>query len=86
MLINLEMKIISMSQIIEIIEKVLLRLPYVTAEPNRFGVIEFHLNRREIGHIHSEGLADISSHMTSQDEIVKMIQDETRQIGDSFFQ
>ena len=48
-----------MNKIIETIEKEILNWPYVTAEPHRFGGVEFRLNKREIGHIHSEGLADI---------------------------
>ena len=49
-----------MSKIIESIEKEILSWPYVTAELHRFGGIEFRLNKREMRHIHSEGLADIS--------------------------
>lgn len=71
MFINSEMKVISMNKIIEIIEKEILSWPYVTAEPHRFGGgIEFHLDKREMGHIHSEGLADILFPTKIRDELV----------------
>ena len=59
-----------MSKVIEIIEKEILSWPYVTAEPHRFGGIEFRLNKKEMGHIHSEGLADIPFPMKIRDELV----------------
>ena len=59
-----------MSKVIEIIEKEILSWPYVTAEPHRFGGIEFRLNKKEMGHIHSEGLADIPFPMKTRDELV----------------
>jgi hypothetical protein len=59
-----------MRKIIENIEKEILRWPYVTAEPHRFGGIEFRLNKREMGHIHHEGLADIPFPMKMRDELI----------------
>lgn len=59
-----------MSKVIEIIEKEILSWPYVTAEPHRFGGIEFRLNNKEMGHIHSKGLADIPFPMKIRDELV----------------
>ena len=64
------MKILSMNKIIETIEKEILSWPYVTSELHRFGGIEFLRNKREIGHIHSEGLADIPFTMKIRDELV----------------
>ena len=64
------MKVISMNKIIEIIEKEILSWPYVTAEPHRFGGIEFRLDKREMGHVHIEGLADIPFPMKIRDELV----------------
>ena len=64
------MKIISMSKIIETIEKEILSWPYVTAGPHRFGGTEFCLNKKEMGHIHSKGLADIPFPMKIRDELV----------------
>ena len=59
-----------MNNIIEKIKKEILRWPYVTSEPHRFGGIEFLLNKREIRHIHNEGLADIPFPMKIRDELV----------------
>ena len=45
-----------MSTIIESIKKEILNWPDVTAEPHRFGGLEFRLNKREMGHIHGDKL------------------------------
>jgi hypothetical protein len=31
----------------------------VTSHPHRFGGVAFHLDKRELGHIHGDGLADL---------------------------
>ena len=59
-----------MKNIIENIKKEILSWPYVTSEPHRFGGIEFLLNKREMGHRHNEGLADIPFPMKIRDELV----------------
>ena len=60
-----------MSKVIEIIEKEILSWPYVTVGSHRFGGIEFRLNKKEMGHIHSEeGLVDIPFPMKIRDELV----------------
>ena len=59
-----------MNKIIETIEKEILGWPYVTVESHRFGGIEFRLNKREMGHIHNEGLADIPFPMKIRDELI----------------
>ena len=59
-----------MSKIIETIEKEILSWPYVTAGPHRFGGTEFRLDKKEMGHIHSKGLADIPFPMKIRDELV----------------
>jgi hypothetical protein len=59
-----------MSSILESIEKEISSWPYVSAEPHRFGGIEFHLNKREMGHIHGERVADIPFPMTIRNELV----------------
>ena len=33
--------------------------PGVTAHPHRFGGIEFRYGRKELGHLHGDGLADL---------------------------
>ena len=62
--------IIYMTIILERIEKEILSWPYVTAETHRFGGIEFRLNRREMGHIHGERLADLPFPMEIRNELV----------------
>ena len=52
-------KFLYMSEILETIKKELLSWPNVTAEPHRFGGIEFRLNKREMGHIHGDRVADL---------------------------
>ncbi len=59
-----------MGTILESIEKELLSWPYVTAEPHRFGGIEFRLNKREMGHIHGDRLADLPFQMQIRNELI----------------
>ena len=59
-----------MNNIIENIKREILSWPYVTSEDHRFGGIEFLLNKREMGHIHNEGLVDIPFSMKIRNELV----------------
>jgi hypothetical protein len=43
-----------MGNVIKRIEKEILSWPYVTAEPHRFGGLEFRFNKRELGHLHGD--------------------------------
>ena len=52
-------KFLYMSETLETIKKELLSWPDVTAESHRFGGIEFRLNKREMGHIHGDRVADL---------------------------
>lgn len=71
MFINTERKYnLYMSKVIEIIEKEISSWPYVTVGSHRFGGLEFRLNKKEMGHIHSEGLADIPFPMKNREELV----------------
>jgi MFS family permease len=45
--------------IAQTIEQKLLEWPGVTTEPNRFGGIEFLVDKKEMGHLHGERLADL---------------------------
>ncbi len=47
------------SDIAETITCELLSWPGVTAEPHRFGGVEFRVHHREIGHLHGNRLADL---------------------------
>ncbi len=59
-----------MSTILESIEKEILSWPNVTAEPHRFGGIEFRFNKREMGHIHGDRLADLPFTMSIRNTLV----------------
>jgi hypothetical protein len=59
-----------MSDILENIKKQVLSWPYVTAEPHRFGGIEFRLNKREMGHLHGDRLVDLPFPMNIRNELV----------------
>ena len=60
----------SMNIILEKIKKELLSWPGVTAEQHKFGGIEFRLNKREMGHIHGDRLADLPFPMKTRDNLV----------------
>lgn len=59
-----------MSKIIESIKKEIVSWPDVTAEPHRFGGFEFRLNKREMGHIHGDKLADLPFPMDQRNKLV----------------
>jgi hypothetical protein len=59
-----------MNIMIDRIRKEIISWPYVTAEPHRFGGIEFRVNNREMGHIHGELVADIPFSMNLRNELV----------------
>jgi hypothetical protein len=48
-----------MGNVIERIEKEILSWPYVTAEPHRFGGLEFRFKKRELGNIYGERVAEL---------------------------
>ena len=60
----------SMGTVIEKIKKEILSWPYVTAEPHRFGGIEFRINKKEMGHVHGDRLADLPFPMNIRNELV----------------
>jgi Family of unknown function (DUF5519) len=39
----------------------------VTAEPHHFGGVEFRLNKKELGHMHSDRLVDLPFPMKIRD-------------------
>ncbi len=59
-----------MDTISERIKKEITSWPNVTTEPHRFGGIEFRLNKREMGHIHGDRLADLLFPMKIRNELV----------------
>jgi hypothetical protein len=58
-----------MSTILERIKKELLSWPYA-AEAYKFGGIEFRLNKREMGHIHGDRVADLPFPMDIRNKLV----------------
>ena len=52
----------------------------VTAQPHRFGGLEYGLGKREIGHIHGDELVDIPFPKKIRDEIVQAGQAEPHHI------
>jgi hypothetical protein len=67
---NLDHHTTSMSMILEEIKKEILSWPNVTAEQHKFGGVEFRLNKREMGHIHGDRLADLPFPMKTRNELV----------------
>jgi hypothetical protein len=61
---------IFMGKILEEIKKEILSWPNVTAEPHRFGGIEFRVNKREMGHIHGDSVADLPFPMKIRNDLV----------------
>jgi hypothetical protein len=59
-----------MSDILDTIKKELLSWSYVTAELHRFGGLEFRLNKREMGHIHGNRVADLPFSMDVRNKLV----------------
>ena len=59
-----------MGNILDTIKKELLSWPYVTAEPHRFGGLEFRLNKREMGHIHGDRVADLPFSIDVRNKLV----------------
>ena len=59
-----------MNTILDKVQNEILKWPGVTAEPHRFGGIEFRLNKREMGHIHGSRLADLPFPMKIRNELV----------------
>jgi hypothetical protein len=43
-----------------------------SVEPHRFGGVEYRLGKRELGHIHGDGLLDIPFPVKVRDEIVAL--------------
>lgn len=58
--------------ITETIKDEILKWPGITTEPNRFGGIEFLVNRKEMGHLHGERLADLPFPIEVRKELVAL--------------
>jgi hypothetical protein len=58
------------TQVTQTIKEEILKWPGITTEPNRFGGIEFLVNRKEMGHLHGEKLADLPFPVEIRKELV----------------
>jgi hypothetical protein len=59
-----------MSTIAQQIEREILSWPGATAQPHRFGGVEFRVNHHEIGHLHGDRLADLPFPVRVRRELV----------------
>jgi hypothetical protein len=62
------------------ISREVLSWPGVTAEPHRFGGVEFRLGRRELGHLHGDRLADLPFPRAVREQLVSAGQAEPHHI------
>lgn len=60
-----------MGIILERISRELLSWANVTSEPHRFGGTEFRINKRELGHLHGDRLADLPFTMDVRNKLVE---------------
>jgi hypothetical protein len=60
-----------MGIILERINRELLSWADVTSEPHRFGGIEFRINKRELGHVHGDRLADLPFTIDVRNKLVE---------------
>ena len=58
------------TQITQTIKEEILKWPGITTEPNRFGGIEFLVNKKEMGHLHGEKLTDLPFPVEIRKELV----------------
>lgn len=54
----------------ERIKNVVTRWPGVVAQPHKFGGIEFVVGKREVGHVHGDGLVDVAFPKRVRDDLV----------------
>ena len=52
------------------IERGVLNWPGATSEPGRFGATSFRYGKREIGHVHRDGIADLPVTREMREEIL----------------
>src|SRR5437016_3553862 len=60
-----------MESIANIIEREVLSWPGTSAEPHRFGGVEFRVNHHEIGHLHGSRQADLPFPVRMRRELVE---------------
>lgn len=55
---------------IDEIENAVLSWEHTSVRPHKFGGIEFHINSREIGHIHGNGLLDVPFNRSVKEQLI----------------
>ena len=68
-------------ELTELIENEVLGWPGVSKEPGRFNSVAFHYGRREIGHVHRNGVADLAFPRPVHDELIANGTAEPHQAG-----
>lgn len=63
------------------IEREVTAWPGISAEPGRFNSISFRLGRKEIGHLHRNGVADIPFPVALHDELIATGRAQPHQAG-----
>lgn len=59
-----------MHEFVEQVRTTVTSWPGITANPHRFGGIEFNLDTVEVGHIHSNGMVDIPFNSKIRDQLL----------------
>lgn len=59
-----------MEPVAEVVEHSVLSWPETTAEPHRFGGVEFRVHGHEIGHLHGNRQADLPFPVRMREELV----------------
>ena len=68
-------------QLLTSVEREVLAWPGVSKEPGRFGSTAYMLGRREIGHVHGNGVADFGFPKSVRDELIAAGRAEPHQAG-----
>jgi hypothetical protein len=66
---------------LELIDRAVVQWPGATREPGRFNSTAYMLGRREIGHIHRNGVADLGFPRALHEELITTGQAQTQQAG-----
>jgi hypothetical protein len=68
-------------ELLEAIDRELLSWPGVSREPGRFNSTVYLLGRREIGHVHRNGVADLPFPKAIYDELIATGRAQPHQVG-----
>ena len=68
-------------QLLAFVERAILGWPGVSKEPDRFNSTAYELGRREIGHVHRSGVADLPFPRALHDELIAAGRAQPHQAG-----